>query len=201
MGENKRISSEELVGAKEILKSMPDFYKKVYFPSLYIEEISKHDYKLHESILVLAKRRDLNYLRGYLQKMFIYREDLDSLNYKEEDYGFSFIINNIKFVVGAIVNKEEKIIIKMFDTNEKEGIIYDYSNPTDLLDSFTSEVEERIKICNLDMEDFNKNSYRDKPVVQEMVVENTAGKISTAVLIGLIIVAVVINVLIYIVLH
>lgn len=201
MGVNKQISSEELVGAKEVLKSMPDFYKKVYFPSLYIDEISNQDHKMHDSILVLAKRRDLNYLRGYLQRMFIYKKELDSLEYKEEDYGFSFIINNIKYVVGSIVNKEEKIIIKLFDTNDKEGIIYDYSNPTDLFDSFTSEVEERIKICNLDMEDFNKNSYRDKPVVQEIVVENTAGKISTAVLIGLIIVAVVINVLIYIVLH
>ena len=201
MGENKRISSEELVGAKEVLKSMPDFYKKVYFPSLYIDEITSSDSKIHDSILVLAKRRDLNFLRGYLQRVFLYRKELDSLEYKEEDFGFSFIINNIKFVVGAIVNNEDKLTIKLFDTKEKEGILYDYKNPVSLLDSITNELDEKIKICNIDMEDFDKNSYRDKPVVQEMVVESTTGKISTAVLIGLIIVAIVINVVIYIVLH
>lgn len=201
MGENKHISSDELIGAKEVLKGMPDFYKKVYFPSLYIDELASDDNKMHESIIVLAKRRDLNYLRGYLQRIFLYRRDLDSLEYKDEDYGFSFIIHNIKFVVGAVVNQDDNQIIRLFDDKNREGIIYDYKNPDSLFGSFTNDTNESIKICNIDMEDFYKNSYRDKPIIEETVVESTTGKTSTITLIALIVIAIIINVILYIVLH
>ena len=201
MSGNKHISSDELIGAKEVLKGMPDFYKKVYFPSHYIEESNKKDGKLHESILVLAKRRDLNYLRGYLQRHFMYDRLLDSLEFKDEDYGFSFRVHNIKYVVGAIVNNEEKTTIKLFDTTSKEGIIYDYKNPENLLGLFTNPSEEKIKVCNIDMEDFNKNSQRERLIQEEMVVESTSGKISTLTLIALIVIAIVVNIAIYMFLH
>ena len=198
---NKRISSNEFVAIEEILKGMPDFYKKIYFPSFYINEYNDSIDVYHDSMVVLAKRRDLNYLRGVVQKNFLYDKSLDSLEYKEEDYGFSFFIHNLKFVVGAVVKEEDSTIIKLFDTKDKEGITYDYSDPTNLFGLFTNEVEQDIKICNIDIDNFKENAKRDIRIEEPSAIEDTSGKISTIGLILLIVIAIITNIIVYLYLH
>ena len=198
---NKRISSEELFAIKEILKGMPDFYKKVYFPSFYIDEYHKSSEEYHESMVVLAKRRDLNYLRGVIQKNFLYDKTLDSINYKEEDYGFSFFIHNIKFVVGAIISDDNNTVIRLFDTNDNKTITYDYNDPTNLFGLFTNEVEENIKVCNIDIEDYKLNAKREVHIEEQTTIEDTSGKISTIGLILLIVIAIITNIIVYLYLH
>lgn len=198
---NKRISSNEFVAIEEILKGMPDFYKKIYFPSFYINEYNDSIDVYHDSMVVLAKRRDLNYLRGVVQKNFLYDKSLDSLEYKEEDYGFSFFIHNLKFVVGAVVKEEDSTIIKLFDTKDKEGVTYDYSDPTNLFGLFTNEVEQDIKICNIDIDKFKENAKRDIRIEEPSAIEDTSGKISTIGLILLIVIAIITNIIVYLYLH
>lgn len=198
---NKRISSNEFIAIEEILRGMPDFYKKIYFPSFYINEYNNSMDVYHDSMVVLAKRRDLNYLRGVVQKNFLYDKSLDSLEYKEEDYGFSFFIHNLKFVVGAVVKEEDSTIIKLFDTKDKEGITYDYSDPTNLFGLFTNEVEQDIKICNIDIDNFKENAKREIHIEEPSAIEDTSGKISTIGLILLIVIAIITNIIVYLYLH
>ena len=111
-------SASQFLGAKEIIKSMPVFYNRVYFSSKYINILySEETDETFENITLLADIADAPSLRQIIKNNFLYVSEWDSINYTEnnKDYGFSFLAANIKFILMLFEKTEEGYTIYSYD--------------------------------------------------------------------------------------
>ena len=144
----KNVSSDNLLSAKEILKSMPRFYHKIYFSASLIDAMSGET-NTYENVYIFAKEKDMDFLRNEIKKNYLYHEGLDSKSFKDTDYGFSFAIGYMKYVLGVIYSDEDYTYIKLFDSKNKEGITKKYENNFNLVYSFKNENNDKIRICDI----------------------------------------------------
>ena len=73
--------------------------------------------RLHSDIDLICDIKDMNTLRILAQKYSVYQKQLDSLNFKNKDYGFEIFINNIKVGIYPFIIKN-KIIYQMLKCDD-----------------------------------------------------------------------------------
>jgi len=151
-------SLNQLLAGKELLKSMPMFFNRVYFCKKYANALwNGADDKTYNDVSLLCNQTDIMSLRQIIKNNFLYLSNWDSLKFQEHgDYGFSFIGGNLKFVVIPFKEVEDGYEIKSYDVDS--GTCYDTKLVTDkrfFLDTSLSEQGEFVKTCQFDPEDMN----------------------------------------------
>lgn len=75
--------------------------------------------RLHSDIDLICDIKDMNTLRTLGQKYSVYQKQLDSLNFKNKDYGFEIFINNIKVGIYPFIIKNKIIYQYSYDAQTK----------------------------------------------------------------------------------
>lgn len=110
------------LGAKELLKSMPTFYTRVYFSSLYADALwNGEKEESFSDVILLTENLNMEMLRQIIKTNFLYIPSWDSLkNTDDEEYGFSFIAGNIKYVLMPFEENEKGYTVYSYDVDSKE---------------------------------------------------------------------------------
>lgn len=158
-------TTEQLLGGKELLKSMPLFYNRVFFCRKYADLIwNGGGREEHFTCIALTCRdSDIATLRQIIKNNSLYAPKWDSLRYTEsEDYGFSFIGGNIKYILMPFRETEVGFEVKSYDC--ETGMCYTTMVPTYNRNSFAvtnfNEQGEIINMCDFDIEDINAQNSR-----------------------------------------
>lgn len=111
-----------LLGAKELLKSMPTFYTRVYFSSLYADALwNGEKEESFNDVILLTELKNVEMLRQIIKTNFLYIPSWDSLrNTDSEEYGFSFIAGNIKYVLMPFEETEKGYTVYSYNVDSKE---------------------------------------------------------------------------------
>ena len=158
-------TTEQLIGGKELLKSMPMFYNRVYFCKKYANALWNGSEGEHfADITMIAREEDIPNLRQIIKNNFLYISGWDSVKFSEEgDYGFSFIGGNLKYVVIPFKETENGYNIKSYDVNT--GMCYDTLlnvNKQFFLDSSINARGEFVRTCDFNPEDRNDTNTKSK---------------------------------------
>lgn len=154
---------EKFLAGKELLKSMPMFFNRVYFCKKYANALWYGESKKHFSdIALVADAEIMDSLREIIKNNFLYIKDWDSINSTEdEDYGFSFIAGNIKYIVMPYDEIENGYIIKSYDVNSSECKTTTLeTNKKFFLDSSINSNGEFVRTCLFDIEDANDTNSK-----------------------------------------
>lgn len=148
-------TSSIFLGAKELLKSMPAFYNKVYFSIKFAKTLWGSDTEeSFSNVTLLADAKDIDTLRQIIKNNFLYINDWDSVKYTTKgDYGFSFIAGNIKYIILPFTEFEEGYIIRSYDVGT--GDCYDTTFTCDkelFLDSTMNSSGEFIRVADFTLE-------------------------------------------------
>ena len=179
------ITPEQLLGGKELLKSMPIFYNSVYFCRKYANTLwNEESNDSFKNITLMCNQSDLNKLRQIIKNNFLYVRGWDSLNYiidQDDDYGFSFIAGNLKYIVIGYKETETGYIIKSYDADSGDCNLTELKdvNKKFFLDTSVNSNNEVVRTCDFDLEDINKENTKthkaDKKVKQEMAIYSSEG--------------------------
>ena len=175
---------EKFLAGKELLKSMPMFFNRIYFCKKYANALWYGESKKHFSnIALLADAEIIEDLREIIRNNFLYIKDWDSINNtKDGDYGFSFIAGNIKFIVMSYDEIENGYIIKSYDAESGECRTTTLeTNKKFFLDTSINSNGEFVRTCLFDLEDINgtnsKNFIAEKKVEPTMAIYENKGYI------------------------
>lgn len=143
------------LGAKELLKSMPAFYNKVYFSIKFAKALWGSDTEeAFNNVTLLADAKDLAILRQIIKTNFLYISDWDSTKFTDKgDYGFSFIAGNIKYIILPFTEFDEGYMIRSYDVDT--GNCYDTKITCDkelFLDATMNSSGEIIRIADFSLE-------------------------------------------------
>lgn len=143
------------LSAKELLKSMPTFYNKVYFSIKYARAIWSGDKEeTFTNVTLLAKSEEMDILRQIIKNNFLYINEWDSTRYTTKaDYGFSFIGGNVKFVLMPFDEMENGYYVRSYDVDT--GNCYDTTITCDkryFLSTSMNDTGEFIRICDFNLE-------------------------------------------------
>ena len=158
------LNSDAIINAKEFLKSIPKLYDKVYFSYEYLNVFKNSEDADHENIILFTKKDNIKEIRKILKENGLYNEKLDSISkVTEEDYGLSFIIGNIKFIVVLIIKNSNIYSFQLFDTVKSIGYKYVSDKSLGYMLKKVKLDNEIIKICNYEF----KNPIEEKLYSQE----------------------------------
>lgn len=175
-------TTEMFLAAKELLKSMPAFYNKVYFSSKFASALWSGDKEeMYTNVTLLIEAENMETIRKIIKANFLYIGDWDSIKFTEKgDYGFSFIAGNIKYIVLSFAETENGYHIRSYDADT--GDCYDTDMIVDkkfFLDVSMKENGEFIRTCDFNLEyinDQNSKKFRaEKKALPQMVTINTNG--------------------------
>ena len=156
-----KFNGEQLLGAKEILKSMPIFFNRVYFSSKYAGVLYGKDLNgTFENVTLLAYKSDAQSLRQIIKNNFLYIYEWDSVNFLEKrDFGFSFLAGNIKFIVMFFEQTDEGYTVYSFDSMTGNCFTTKMKTKTeDFLKSSINPTGEIIRTCDFNIEYMNDNN-------------------------------------------
>ena len=189
-------STQQFLGAKEILKSMPLLYNKVYFSSKYANVLYDNtSEEFFENVSLLALKEDLNSLRQIIKTNFLYINEWDSINFTEnaEDYGFSFIAGKIKFIIMPFEEKDEGYNILSYDATE--GTCFETNLKTDkkvFINTIVNDSGEIVKTCDFNIEYMNEKNTKHfvaaKKAQPIAVVESNSGFVKQNILVIILII-------------
>ena len=178
---------EKFLAGKELLKSMPMFFNRIYFCKKYANALWSGEATEHFSnIAVLANEDDINSIRGIIKNNFLYISDWDSLNCTTKgDFGFSFIAGNLKYIVMTYDERETGYVVKSYDADS--GKCTTTTLETDkkfFLDSSINANGEFVRTCAFNIEDINESNSEsfiaEKKKEPEMAIyENKGYALST----------------------
>lgn len=179
-------STEMLVGAKELLKSMPAFYNRVYFSTKYASAIwsgDKEEY--YSNVTLLTEEANIETLRQIIKNNFLYIGEWDSVRFTDKaDYGFSFIGGNIKYILMPFKETSEGYMIRSYDVDT--GDCYETNVSVDkkyFLDVSMKDNGEFVRICDFNLEYMNdsntKKERAPKKSGPELVMYNSKGSVMT----------------------
>lgn len=156
-------TTEIFLGAKELLKSMPTFYNSVYFSSKFARALWSGDVEeTFINVTLLAEEKNIPSLRQIIKTNFLYLAEWDSLRFTDnEDYGFSFIAGNIKYIVLPFVEIETGYRIRSYDVDT--GNCYETNLSCDkkyFLDSSMKENGEFIRVADFNLEYMNDSNTK-----------------------------------------
>ena len=158
------LNSDAIINAKEFLKSIPKLYDKVYFSYEYLSVFKNSEDADHENIILFTKKDNIKEIRKILKENGLYNEKLDSISkVTEEDYGLSFIIGNIKFIIVLIIKNSNIYSFQLFDTVKSIGYKYVSDKSLGYMLKKVKLDNEIIKICNYEF----KNPIEEKLYSQE----------------------------------
>ena len=181
-------TAEKLLAGKELLKSMPMFFNRVYFCKKYTNALWNGESDAHFSnIALLASEDDMNRLRGIIKNNFLYLSNWDSINNTTKgDFGFSFIAGNIKYIIMTYDEIEDGYIIKSY--NVDNGACTTTNLKVDksfFLDSSINANGEFVRTCAFNIEDIDESNstsfIAEKKIEPEMAIYDNKGyALSTA---------------------
>lgn len=156
-------NAEQLLASKEVLKSMPIFYNKVYFSKKYVACLwSGATNDAFSDITLMCKSSDITQIRQIIKNNFLYLPDWDSKNFIETgDYGFSFILGNIKYNVVPFEETNDGYHIMSYDV--LDGKCNDTNIKSDkkfFLDSSINENGEIVRSCEFNLEDRKEDNTK-----------------------------------------
>jgi len=147
--------TQMFLGAKELLKSMPTFYNRIYFSSKYANALWTGDKEeTFTNVTILTEKANIAQLRQIIKNNFLYIGDWDSIKFTDkEDYGFSFIAGNIKYILMPFEETPEGYIIRCYDVDT--GDCYETTHNTDkrfFLDTSVKDNGEFVRTCDFNLE-------------------------------------------------
>lgn len=148
-------STQLFLGAKELLKSMPTFYNKIYFSSKYARALWSGDIEeTFTNVTILTEQANMATLRQIIKTNFLYISEWDSTRYTEgEEFGFSFIAGNIKYVLMPFVEVDDGYVIRSYDVDT--GNCYETTLVNDKKRFLSSSMKENgdiVRICDFNLE-------------------------------------------------
>lgn len=148
-------TTEMFLGAKELLKSMPTFYNRIYFSSKYASALWSGDKEeTFANVTILTEEANISSLRQIIKNNFLYIGDWDSLRFTDgKDFGFSFIAGNIKYILMPFSETAEGYTIKSYDVDT--GDCYTTDMVVDkkyFLDVSMKENGEFVRTCDFNLE-------------------------------------------------
>lgn len=170
------------LGAKELLKSMPALYTRVYFSTKYVNALVNGDTEEEFiNVTILTEMENIEMMRNIIKNNFLYINDWDSQNFTENlDYGFSFIAGNVKYVLLPFTETETGYVIRSFDVDT--GDCYETNLSTDKTSFLNVTLRENgdfIRTANFNLENMNENNTNKftvkKSQPDQIIVENNRG--------------------------
>ena len=176
---------EKFLAGKELLKSMPMLFNRVYFCKKYTNILwngtDNSDVKF-KNIALLANLDDMQSLRQIIKNNFLYKNDWDSIKYtdNQEDYGFSFIAGNLKYVIMPFDELEKGYEIRNYDVISGECTTTNFiTDKKFFLDSSLNSNGEFVRTCAFNEEDVtddnSKKMIPKKKKAAEVAVYNNSG--------------------------
>lgn len=158
-------TTQMFLGAKELLKSMPTFYNRVYFSSKYANALwSGEKEEVFTNVTLLTEENNIEQLRQIIKNNFLYIGDWDSQKFTDKaDYGFSFIGGNIKYILMPFKEIEDGYRVRSYDVDT--GDCYETHFSCDkkyFLDSSIKDNGEFVRTA-----DFNLEYITDANTVKE----------------------------------
>lgn len=175
-------NTQMFLGAKELLKSMPTFYNRVYFSIKYASALYSGDKEeIFVNVTLLTEEENIAMLRNIIKNNFLYINDWDSIKYSEKgDYGFSFIAGNIKYIVMPFNETAEGYTIKSYDVDTGDCFTTNVNvDKKYFLDVSVKDNGEIIRTADFNLEYMNDtNTTKEraaKKTQPEMVMYNSNG--------------------------
>lgn len=177
-----RFGINELLSSREILKSMPVVYNNLYYTTEYATALwDGEGDATFENVIVLCDVSLIDKIRQIIRNNFLYVPKWDSIRFTDnEDYGFTFIVGRVKYILGTFSKTNKGYHIKLFDVNT--GICTDTDLPDNndsFLNSSLNDSGEFIRTCQFDvkyMTDENtKKKYARKKDELEVATVDTKG--------------------------
>lgn len=152
-----------LIAAKELLKSMPALYTRVYFSSKYLNALlNSADDEEFINVTILTEQENMTMMRNIIKTNSLYISDWDSLKYTDgEDFGFSFIAGNVKYVLLPFTETDTGYYIKSYDVDTNEcyetnmSIDKKYFKDVALMDN-----GDFVRTADFNLEYINENNTR-----------------------------------------
>lgn len=173
---------EKFLAGKELLKSMPMFFNRIYFCKKYANALWSGESNLHFSnIAIIANEDDIESLRAIIKNNFLYISEWDSIkNTTKGDYGFSFIAGNIKYILMTYDERENGFVIKSYDVDSGECKMTTFETDKKFfLDSSINASGEFVRTCAFNMEDMDdkntKSFIAEKKKEPEMAIYDKKG--------------------------
>lgn len=200
---------EKFLAGKELLKSMPVFFNRVYFCKKYANLLWNGDSDdIFSDITIYAKKEDIKQLRQIIKNNFLYLQDWDSIKFTDkDDYGFVFIAGNIKYNVFPFEEIDDGYIMYSYEPEEGKCTKTTLLNADKkfFLDASINDRGEFVRTVAFNLEDINeKNSesfIAEKKTLPQMALYDKRGSVGTSALniIGFMILALVIVWVVYLI--
>ncbi len=168
MGEKNKtyylnFDTQIFLGAKELLKSMPTLYNRIYFSSKYANALWSGDKQEEFSnVTILTESENMETLRQIIKNNALYIGEWDSKRYTNgKDYGLSFIGGNIKYILLAFEETNDGYIVRSYDADA--GDCCETTITSDkkfFLDTSIKENGEIVKTCDFNLEDMNDSNTK-----------------------------------------
>ncbi len=158
-----KFNTTMFLGAKELLKSMPTFYNRVYFSTVHANALWSGDKdEEFNNIIILADLKELNSLRQIIKNNFLYIQNWDSKTYFDDgEYGFSFIAGNVKYILMAFSENEEGYTIYSFNTEAKTGMTTSIKTDKKFFkDTSIKENGEIVRTCDFKVSMMNEENTK-----------------------------------------
>lgn len=177
--------TQMLLGAKELLKSMPAFYNKIYFSTKYASALwSGNKNETFTNVTILTENENIETLRNIIKNNFLYLGNWDSKRFTDKaDYGFSFIGGNIKYILMPFIETETGYIVRSYDVDK--GDCYETALSVDkkyFLDVSMKDNGEFVRICDFNLEYINEGNTKieraPKKSGPELVMYDSKGHIA-----------------------
>ena len=167
------LNNDAIINAKEFLKSIPKLYDKIYFSYEYLNIFKNSEDVNHENVILFTKNDNINEIRKLLKENGLYDDRLDSLTkVTKEDYGLSFIIGSMKFIVVLIVKENNKYRFHLYDTACGIGYKYSSDNSLGYMLKKVKLNNEVIKICNYEFKNGVEERIYSKEELNSIIADN-----------------------------
>lgn len=190
-------STVQFLGGKELLKSMPTFFNRVYFTHKYGNALwDGEKEEVFSNIAMICRAEDIDMLRNIIKNNFLYLGDWDSIRFTEKgDYGFSFIAGNLKYILMPFREIDNGYNIRYYDVDTGECFDADLEkNKSFFLDSSINNNGDFVRTCDFDIEEIDETNSKkfiaEKKIQPEMAVyTSNRGYAITNMYVGIIVFA------------
>ena len=167
------LNNDAIINAKEFLKSIPKLYDKIYFSYEYLNIFKNSEDANYENVILFTKNDNINEIRKLLKENGLYDDRLDSLTkVTKEDYGLSFIIGSMKFIVVLIIKEDNKYKFHLYDTTSSIGYKYSSDNSLGYMLKKVKLNNEVIKICNYEFKNGVEERLYSKEELNSIIADN-----------------------------
>ena len=162
---------------------MPAFYNGIYFSTKYANALWNGESEdVFSNITILTEQENVEKLRNIIKSNFLYLSEWDSVRFTNgDDYGFSFIVGNIKFILMGFKETADGYIVRSYDVDQ--GDCYETHLVVDkkyFLDVSIRENGDIVRVCDFNLEYINNGNSKkfraEKKAGPEMLVyKNNSG--------------------------